>query len=58
VLATVSFKQKWAIPIETSGSAVVIVASIGEMRTPAWIAVADRYILPAAYLGRLSAERR
>ena len=36
VLATVSFSQKWAMPIETSGSAVVMMASTGEMRMPAW----------------------
>ena len=37
VLATVSFSQKWAMPIETSGSAVVMMAGTGEMRMPAWM---------------------
>jgi hypothetical protein len=34
-LATSSFSQKWAIAVEISGSAVVMIASTGEMRMPA-----------------------
>jgi hypothetical protein len=34
-LATSSFSQKWPIAVETSGSAVVMIASTGEMRMSA-----------------------
>src|SRR5216683_5071569 len=61
-LAAFSFSQKGAMPTEISGSAVVMIASTGEMRMPSrkafWLNRKPGQAQPLHWLGQLRAANR